>query len=578
MSLLQMLLDGRIEEFNGRRGQRVTLDFFAADLAGLKLAGVDLSGANLEKADLSGADLTGAVLARANLSGADLTGATLHRCVAIKAKFREAYLGDAVAEGGEFSGADFTEADLSNFSAVQGRFGGARFKECTAPKSNFQRADLSEAKLTDGDFQQANFNESVLTGAELSRINLDGASLIGANLQTARMSGAKLRNANLNRAKLVEADLSGADLTGASSLGADITNADLFDVVGGTDALLRTQQGVNSDPEPVVIADSIHVDQPCTAQIGQTLGVIWDNTSDEEDDTTICVALLTGAELPRILHLPVASEQVLTRTILPNSAGLFTVVVLLESPGGVVMQVHDLSLAGELSAPKGVRLGYTPVVRPIFLPDGDGFLIYGIGRQGALSVHRHDANGLKELMRAPAGTYRGFCGHVDPILLGKGGNLAAVRPDGIGKLLTAPSSYPGRLTAAAARESSEQVAVAWTTREERGLRFLVIGADEPTRIDAKLEIGSVELLNFGERWLLAWTREASKGGDPTVPMAWWLPGGKPFPLLSDAEQEEITDIRPVFSEKPMLALVTFTETLVVVEVGEEGGKVVAHLP
>ena len=71
-SLLELLTAGQIDEFNARRGQRVTLDFFAADLAGLALAGIDLSGANLEKADLSGADLTGAVLAKANLSGADL--------------------------------------------------------------------------------------------------------------------------------------------------------------------------------------------------------------------------------------------------------------------------------------------------------------------------------------------------------------------------------------------------------------------------------------------------------------------------------------------------------------------------
>ena len=52
-TLLELLQAGQVEEFNARRGQRVVIDLFAADLSGLSLADVDLSNANLEKADLS---------------------------------------------------------------------------------------------------------------------------------------------------------------------------------------------------------------------------------------------------------------------------------------------------------------------------------------------------------------------------------------------------------------------------------------------------------------------------------------------------------------------------------------------
>ena len=77
MALIDLLLNGKVEEFNQTRGHRAPLDLYAADLSNLPLGGVDLSGANLQKADLSGSDLTDAVLAKSDLSGADLTGTIL---------------------------------------------------------------------------------------------------------------------------------------------------------------------------------------------------------------------------------------------------------------------------------------------------------------------------------------------------------------------------------------------------------------------------------------------------------------------------------------------------------------------
>ncbi len=583
VSLLQLLQDGKVEEFNGRRGQRVTLDFFAVDLSGAKLPGVDLSGANLEKADLSGADLRGAILAKANLSGADLTGAKLDKCVAVKARFKEAYLGDARAVDGEFSGADFSGADLTAFVAPKARFTGSRFKEAVACRADLTGADLSEARLVEVDLKGAKLGGANLAGAELARADLAGADLTGANLKGGILGGTKLVGCKLDRANLAEADLSGADLTDATVEGADFTKADLFDVVAGADILARIK-GPPEPPlmaEPVMVSSSIHVDQPVVARIGAHFAAIWDNTpDDEEEEAAICVGIIApGESLARIQNLPIASEQVLARAVVPIEGAAFQVLVVVDNPGGVLLQVQDMDVEGRMGEARGVRLGYTPVVRPVFIPDGDGFLIFGIGRQGALSVHRHDATGLKELMRAPAGTYRGFCGHQDPILLGKGGTLAAVRADGIGRLVSAPPGYPGRLTAAAWQDETERIGVAWANRDERGFRYQILGLDpEPVRMEAKREIGALELLCFGDRWLLIWTREADRAGEATQPIGCWVPGGKPFPLLPPGIREEITDIRPVYATETLLALVTFAETLLIVQVGEEGTTMLGKIP
>lgn len=588
MSLLQLLLDGRITEFNSRRGQRVTLDFFAVDLSGHRLLAADLSGANLEKADLSTCDLTGAILARTTLAGADLTGAILDRCVGVKIRMREASFSEGRALNAEMSGGDFSEADLSGSDFTEARFTGARLKEITAVKAIFAKADLSDARLSDSDLREADFTGANLSGVDLTKANLTGAILCKANLKGAKMAGAKLVGADLTGASLMEADLSGADLTGAKLEDVDATRADLFDVLGDPSVINRLAApapvAVVPVPETIAIMPEIHVDQPIVAVLGETVAVIWDNTGDEEEPTLYVGVLghlpteaMPKGGLPAISQLTVASEQVLARSLLP-AVNQFLAVLLLDSPGGVVLQVHSLSLTGVLSPPQTIRLGYTPVVRPVFVPDGDGFLLYGIGRQGALSVHRYEAANLKELLRAPAGTYRGFCGQSDPILLGKGGTLAVVRSDGIGRLMTAPTGYPGRLTAASWREEDDRVAVAWTLREERGLRFQEIGTEgEPLRLDAKLEIGAVHVVQVKKRWLLAWTREAVKGGEATVPVACYMPGGKPFSLLPQGITEEITEIRSVFSERPLLALVTFDETLLIISVNETQVTLVGRL-
>lgn len=579
-TLLELLSAGRIDEFNARRGQRVTLDFFAADLAGLSLAGIDLSGANLEKADLTGADLTGAILAKANLSGADLTGAKMDRVVAVRARMREAFLGDASLVGAELSGVDLGEADLTGAVLTEARLVGARLKEAVLVGARLNGADLSEARLHDADLRNADLTGATLTNAEMIKVNAGGARFEGAKLEGARLGGAVLKGARLARAVLTNADLSGADLTGADLNGANLDRADLFDVTADADSLKGARLPAGAEGAPVAAAAvddaELHFDDPSVAISGEVCGVLWEN-AEADDSVTLRFLISTSASPVRTgaAALAVPVDQILARGLLPTGDG-FSIILFLERPAGVELMVLPTNRAGVVGAQKSVRLGYTPVVKPVLVPDDEGFLLFGIGRQGALSVHRFDGTTLHERMRAPANTYRGFCGRLDPVLLGKGGTVAAVAPDGIGRLLSAPTTYPGRLTTAAATDDG--VALAWAGKGEKGFRFQRLGVDtEAVRVDAASEIGALDLRAFGDKWLAVYTREASTEAGVTAPMAVWLPGGKPFALLGEDDLVDIEDVRLLPGPRPVVGLVTFGEDLLVVDVGTDGGKVRARL-
>jgi uncharacterized protein YjbI with pentapeptide repeats len=124
--LLNLLRDGKIEEFNRKRAEEDIplvlrgLDFSGKDLRGADLHEVDLSGTRLVKtkldianlkgaklklADLSQANLKSADLYGANLSGANLTGANL-RGADLKGMidFSEANLTGANLRGADLSG------------------------------------------------------------------------------------------------------------------------------------------------------------------------------------------------------------------------------------------------------------------------------------------------------------------------------------------------------------------------------------------------------------------------------------------------------------------------------------------
>jgi hypothetical protein len=359
--------------------------------------------------------------------------------------------------------------------------------------------------------------------------------------------------------------------------GADLTRADLFDVQADLGALAAARSGPEAPGEPTIDPDvliEIHFEDPSVVVSGDTCAVLWENP-DGEDVLTIraMVCPLGGTAGGVGTALPVTSAQVTARGLLPTADG-FLCVFFVEKPGGVELVTIPLARDGSLGEPRALRLGYAPAVRPILVSEPDGLYVYGIGRQGALSVHRLDDTGLTELVRAPATTWRGFCGKSDPILLGKGGTLATVRKDGLGKLLTAPTGYPGRLTSAAWRSSDDTVGVAWSLREERGLRFSVVAKDaEAVKFDAKADVGALDLAAYGDRWLCVWTRD----GDPVEAMAVWMPSGKPFSILKKGQLDELEDLRLVTAPgRALAAMVGFGGELLVVEVGESAATTVAR--
>lgn len=581
MTLLELLLAGNVPEFNARRGQRITLDLFAADLAGLGLPGVDLSGANLEKADFSSTDLSGANLSKATLVGADFTGARLVRAVAIKARLREAYLGGADLSEAELSGADLSEADLSNVVATRARLGGARLREVSARHAQLDHAELSEAKLADADLREAELMGAVLKEADLSRATLDGATLDDAELTGARLTGASLKGARLCGARFAGADLSTADLTGAVVDGdTDFSGADLTDAVLD-EALTERLRGRPTNLVPAGEEVELHIDEPSVAQSGGEIGVLWFNVEDgEEEVIRVAVRPLAGGGEGGAAELPVSAAQVVARALVPAPGG-FRAVLLVDKPGGMDVTVFDVDRQGAPGPGRSFRLGYAVTTLPVIQPDGDGFLLYGIGR-GLLSVHRWSPEGLAERLRAPASTFKGFCDRLSPVMLGKGGTVTAVDADGIGRLLTAPAGFPGRLQAASALRE-DLITLVWVTRDEKGLRVQRLGVDaEPVRFDAQHPVGSVDVRATEGGWWVAWVREPVADRDVTVPMATFLPEsgapGRAFPLLGADDLEDLEDLRFVTGDgPPRLAAVTLDETLLVLDVREGGGRVAARI-
>lgn len=566
MSLLDLLRAGKIAEFNAKRPSRTTLDFFAADLAHLCLQGVDLSGANLEKADFSGSDLTGANLGRANLAGADFTEATLDNCKAGKARMREAFMGDARAVGADFSGADLAEADLTGINARGANFTGARFKEGVLQNAHLIEANLTDARLGDADLRGADLGMATLCGADLHGANLGGARLAGADLTGARMARATLKHADLTDARLANADLSGADLTGSALRGTDFTGADLFDAQVDPDAL-RTARGHAAEPDVDGDEIELHVEDPSVAVGATHVAVLWEN-ADGEDVLTLRVAVVgRGSEWDgRALPLGVAGDAIIARSLVTLADG-FIALLFLDRAGACDLQAVRIGTDGARTPLPEVRLDYAPAITPLVGSEGGRVFIYGLARGGTLAVHELVGDALVERLRAPAGTWRGFCSRHEPILLGKGGTMARVRPDGIGAILSVPAGFPGRLQAAA-QDGEEAITLVWTQKDEQGVHVYANGQE--VTLHEGIDIGSVDLVAGPDGIIAAWMCE----DDENIPMYARLggPGGqlRPARILSGDDVEDLEDIRFVHSAGgPAVALSTMNGECIVVDLSAE---------
>ncbi len=603
MTLLELLEADNVEEFNNRRGQRAAPELFACDLAGRKLAGVDLSRANLEKSDLSETDLSGAVLARANFDGADLTEANLSDVVAIRSRWRGAWLGEAVIEGGDFTGADMVEAVLDKSNAVQATFRNARLKRAEARQASLGGVDLTEANLEGADFSASDMRGAILrdvrlTGAKFARTTLADADFVGA-----KGKGADLTHAILTGAKLSGADLTGADLTGANLDGADLTRADLANAVL-KDASLKgarlidtrlddadlegadLEGAVTGEAEGGAQADELPPSEVAFEDVEAavsdgTITLLWENAEASGKMRLRLTSFPLGGGYGGLAPpLKVPTDLVLARAIVPLPAG-FGAVTFVERPGVVLLGVTEVSALGDIGAIRSTELEYQPAVRPVVVADGDGFLIYGLARTGpTLFVHRWCDGEVERLFGLRVPTGRGFVGREQPLLLTKGGTVQPIERDGLGSPLNAPEGFPGRL--AASVRTPEGPVVAWTPKGENGFRWALLegaGRPEAFRVTPKTGITALDLVRQGERTLALFAREDD--GELSAVGAWAceLPDGRPFKVLAggsvDVEDIKVIDVTDEVLTALVLAL---DESVRIVEVRGNRARLAGSAP
>lgn len=577
--LLELLTNGDVEKFNAARDRKGMVDLFAADLAGLSLQGVDLSGVNLQKADLTGTDLTGAILAKADLSGADLTGAVLHGITGLRSRWKEAYLGEADLSEADLQGADLSDADLSDAKAPSARLAGARLKGVTGTRLGLHGADLSEARLSGADLTGADLSAAVLREADLARANLTRARLAGADLSKARLANAALRDADLTGANLSNADLTAADLSHATVVQADFSRADLTEaVLEGVDlntAVLTYTELETGAPGEAELGDLVplQIEDPSLAISGEHVGVLWENDEAGRSRLRLLVGPLDKPHDGRALEVPVPTEAVLSRALVPTPDG-FAVVVIVERPGGLVASVADVSREGRMGQLRSLKLDYTPAVRPVVRGDASGVLIYGISREGpGLLVHRVDGDKLTPVHRSPMATVRGFAGSLYPVVLSKGGILLHLKPDGPGQPMRAPGAFPGRTCAATPMGTG--LVLAWLEENQGGFRLAFVKpgeAPDEMRLLPKYAIGALDMAEGNGRVWLAFTREDPRGRAPSVALALRLPEGEPIQLLAEPKLD-VDEVR--FCQGgavPTVAISTLTGGLRVVALEAGGPK------
>ena len=409
MDLLELLAAADVESFNAERGTRRKLEFFAAELDGLDLTGVDLEAVSLEKSDMTGTRLEDASLARANLAGIDGGEMSFRGAIGPRIKLREAWLEEADLAEADFTKGDLKEACLVRTSgsglvgtaarfvevdAREARWSGCFLGEASLSGSNFAAADLSRSDLTDAsahgaDFTGARLDAILVTRFRATEVNLTGASLVGTRLDHANLAGANLTNANLTGADLRHCNLAGATLTGASLQGVSLVGANLEDVdftdidltgvdLSGIDpVLLGLSAAQIAQATAVGAADLSHAprryeDAVAAANSSQTC-VLWVNVDGEEiesptldpDDefgdpadapvTPRSVRWTLVGSRGKLHHgaLALDAQGILGTAVLPRDSG-FDLWLIARRPGGVQagteyspQQINTPNLASE---------------------------------------------------------------------------------------------------------------------------------------------------------------------------------------------------------------------------------------
>ena len=228
-------------------------DFYAKNLSGLNLSGVDFKGANLTAAVLNRSDLTGANLSRCNLTvsfaeGANLASADLRGAMMFSMQLQGANLKGANLSGARLIG-DLRSANLEQ--AVLTKMDGAadmKNQSMGLMRANIVSANLRGADLSGSDFSRADFSFSDLSGANLAGTRLKGTEFSGTDLRGANLAGADLSGSNFIDTDFTGANLAGADFTAAVFRGAKGLVQIAQQSPAGADRVLRVCEDPNNLP------------------------------------------------------------------------------------------------------------------------------------------------------------------------------------------------------------------------------------------------------------------------------------------------------------------------------------------
>jgi len=613
LGLLEMLVAGDVEGFNASRGERRKIELFAADLPNVQIPGVDLSHALLQKADLTEANLSGGVLFKADLSDVDGTSMNLRQVLAVRARFKDAWLEEADLSEADFSQARFSGANLARTNATGCRMIGAKLKDVDATagvwvdadlseaslyKATFTNADLSRADLSEVSGAEANFDGAKLDGvlgkdARLRGASLKNASLVGARFQGADFAGVDFSGADLSRSDFSHANLAGAILEGATLTGADLSNACLDEIdltqldLAGVDLSGLDPMVLNLSPAQLKTVDAVGATVEQTAPLffaditlaqhdGRIL-IVWKN-QDSETFHSMRWVLMDDDEVFKMGILPISSSDVISHKAVAEEKG-FSMAVIQERPDGVVLLLYSLSREGERGPVKTFPLGYQPGVCPMLrVIDGELWL-WGLARRGpALMVHRLGEEGLELVATERHPTARGLLGRRHPVLWCKSEVVIPITTAGTLAPLRAPSGFGGRL-ALAVPLGSDGLALVWVAPFEDldhrgGLRATWLAPKTPVDvvpIGSNPHVISLDALTYEDGVLLAWI-EVDDDGEIQV-MLRKLPEGENISLPFDigVEGDRYRQVRLALSKKGPLISLTSTQG------GVEINSLAAHL-
>ena len=476
--LLQLLKDGNIDQFNSERP--FELNFFAEDLSGLALQGVDLSGANLEKSDFSDSNLEDANLSKAKLSGADLTNTNMNRCNLFRAKLNELYAENSSFEEADMRQVSINEAEFHSCSFVGAQLVEAKGHSVVWNNNTGTCIDLSNAKLKEGTFSQSSFTQGTLDGLRIPKSSITGcdftqssmhkALLASANVEKCTFEENNLSLSNWNEATIQDSTFSFCDFTRADLTGMDTSKLSFH-------SCTQTDMHTDLGQKPFYdIPDPSHlfIEMPHVAIQKDLLFSCWINP--ESDGSTL-----------RFVLFNTKKGSMIQIGAIPTSPTLLRGIQVLATPEGFVVLCFEHRPSNTYAifyqiSPKGActRFGQFPLTYTVdfqtrhFFPMyamryTNGHLeLYVLGRNAPrVHVHQLRFNGEFNENAYSIPTAEGLLQGETIFVSTKGGAVCSLTARGTSTILEPPKGFPGRCFST--DTFGENLIAGWLAAGEQGI-------------------------------------------------------------------------------------------------------------